>query len=313
LTPEPAHVSDRVPPALVFASPRKLPRAADLQGRVVVLDIAFAAVGLGRGFDKTTGKFITELGPRLARWVDHHDHPLHTRFASDARFVLCNKADHGACPEMITPEIVADTGPVDTIVAHFDLDGLYAAAKWILGGVEPYPGADDDARAVDTRIGEVGPQAQKIDMALRAHWVDDTLKRRIVHYLVRGLPAGIERDAIEEAAADFRRMAEAAAELAKDYEIDRGVAYLEIRRSTPAFDKTELLLLGQQKAEVAVVLEAGNATIAAAFESGLDFVELLEIGGGMPTRVNIPEKRVPDALAKIRDTLAQRRLKGRSD
>ena len=299
-------------PNLVFASPRKLPRATDLAGRVVVLDIAFAAVGLGRGFDKTTGKLITDLGPRLARWVDHHDHPLHARFASDARFVLCNKADHGACTEMITPEIVADTGPIDTIVAHFDLDGLYAAAKWLKGGVEPYPGADDDARAVDTRIGEVGPQAQKIDMALRAHWLDDTLKRRIVHYLVRGLPAGIERDAIEEAAADFRRMAEAAAALAEDFEIDRGVAYLEIRGSAPPFDKTELLLLGQQRAEVAVVVEAGNATIAAHFESGLDFVELLEIGGGMPTRVNIPQKRVPEALDKIRHALAQRRT-ARSD
>lgn len=294
-------------PALVFASPRKLPRATDLQGRVVVLDIAFAAVGLGRGFDKTTGKLITDLGPRLARWVDHHDHPLHARFAADARFVLCNKADHGACPEMITPEMVADTGPIDTIVAHFDLDGLYAAAKWMKGGVEPYPGADDDARAVDTRIGEVGPQARKIDMALRAHWLDDTLKRRIVHYLVRGLPAGIERDAIEEAAADFRRMADAAAELAKDYEIDRGVAYLEVRGSAPPFDKTELLLLGQREADVAVVVEAGNATIAAHFESGLDFVELLEIGGGMPTRVNIPQKRVPDALEKIREAIARRR------
>jgi hypothetical protein len=278
-----------------------------LQGRVVVLDIAFAAVGLGRGFDKTTGKFITDLGPRLARWVDHHDHPLHARFARDSRFVLCNKADHGACPEMITPELVADTGPIDTIVAHFDLDGLYAAAKWLKGGVEPYPGADDDARAVDTRVGDVGPHAQKIDMALRAHWLDDTLKRRIVHWLVRGLQPGIERDAIEAAAADFRRMADAAAELAGSFVVERGVAFIEVRSSAPAYDKTELLLLGQERAEVAVVLEAGNATIAAPFESGLDFVDLLEIGGGMPTRVNIPQKRLPDALERIRRELAKRR------
>ena len=294
-------------PTLVFASPRRLPRASDLQGRVVVLDIAFAAVGLGRGFDKTTGKLINELGPRLARWVDHHDHPLHARFRSDPRFVLCNKADHGACPEMIGPELVADTGPIDTIVTHFDLDGLYAAAKWLKGGVEPYPGADDDARAVDTRIGEVGPEAHRIDMALRAHWTDDTLKRRIVHYLVRGLPAGIERDAIEEAAADFRRMADAAVQLAEGFVVDRGVAFVEVLGSAPPYDKTELLLLGQERAEVAVVLEAGNATIAAPFESGLDFVELLEIGGGMPTRLNNPGKRLPDALERIRETLAKRR------
>ena len=147
-------------PELRFASPRKLPRAGSLDGRVVVLDIAFAAEGLGKGFEKTTGKFIKNLDARLAKWVDHHDHPLHERFASDDRFVLATKAQHGACPEMINPEMVAQTGPVDTVLSHFDLDGLYAAAKWILGGKEPYSGADDDARAIDTRIGEASPDQQ---------------------------------------------------------------------------------------------------------------------------------------------------------
>jgi hypothetical protein len=66
------------------------------------------------------------------------------------------------------------------------------------------------------------------------------------------------------------------------------------------------LLLGQRLAPVAVVVEAGNATIAADFESGLDFVELLDIGGGMPTRVNVPEKRVPESLRRIKDALKKR-------
>ncbi|HET6584569.1 MAG TPA: hypothetical protein VFG69_14000, partial [Nannocystaceae bacterium] len=285
-------------PALVFASPRKLPRAAALSGRVVVLDIAFASTGLGKGFEKTTGAFITQLGGRLARWVDHHDHPLHVEFKKDPRFVLATKAEHGACPEMITPAIVADTGPIDTIVAHFDLDGLYSAAKWILGGQEPYPGADADARAVDTRIGPMSAEAERIDFALRAHWLDETLKLRVVHYLVHGLQPGVERDTIVAAAADFRRMADAAGTLADRFVVDDGIALLEVPSSTPAFDKTELLLLGQRLAPVAVVIEAGNATIAADFESGLDFVELLDIGGGMPTRVNVPEKRVPDAVRR---------------
>ncbi|MBL4689278.1 MAG: hypothetical protein JKY37_32090, partial [Nannocystaceae bacterium] len=101
-------------PELAFASPRKLPRAGSLTGRVVVLDIAFAAVGLGKGFGKTTGKFIDALGGRLAQWVDHHDHPLHARYENDERFVLCTKAEHGACPEMITPALVQRAGPIDT-------------------------------------------------------------------------------------------------------------------------------------------------------------------------------------------------------
>ena len=152
-----------LPPELVFASPRKLPRAADLRGRVVVLDLAFAADGMGGpGFAKITGRFLKELGPRLARWVDHHDHDLHAQYRGDDRFVLHTKAEHGACPEIITPELVAQTGPIDTIVAHFDLDGLYAAAKWILGGREPYPGADADARAVDTRVGIPPPSSSSV-------------------------------------------------------------------------------------------------------------------------------------------------------
>jgi hypothetical protein len=293
-------------PGLVFASPRKLPRAASLPGRVVVLDIAFAAVGLGKGFEKTTGAFITQLGPRLARWVDHHDHPLHVDFRRDRRFVLATKAEHGACPEMITPELVADTGPVETIVCHFDLDGLYAAAKWIKGGVEPYPGADDDARVVDTRIGVASAEANRMDQALRAHWVDETLKLRVVNYLVGGLAPGIERDSIIAAAADFARMAAAAEGLAARFVVEDGIALLEIPSSTPAFDKTELLLMGQRLAPVSIVVEAGNATIAADFESGLDFVALLDIGGGMPTRVNIPGKRVPEAMRTIREALAKR-------
>ena len=272
----------------------------------MVLDIAFAAEGLGKGFEKTTGKFIKDLGPRLAKWVDHHDHPLHAQFVSDDRFVLATKAQHGACPEMIDAEMVAQTGPVDTVLCHFDLDGLYAAAKWLLGGKEPYPGADADARVVDTRIGTATAEAERIDHALRAHWLDDTLKRRVVLYLVWGLKPGVERQAIEEAAADFRRMADAANRLAQTYRVQDGIAYLELTSDAPACDKTELLLLGQQRATVSVVVDNGNATIAAPFESGLDFVALLGLGGGMPTRVNIPKKRLPDAMNVIRAALAQR-------
>lgn len=292
-----------LPPRVVFASPRKLPSPSELPGRVVILDIAFASEGLGKGFKKTTGRFIEQLGPRLARWVDHHDHPAHAQFAGDPRFVLATKAEHGACPEMIDVELVRDTGPIDTILAHFDLDGLYAAAKWLLDGREPYPGADADARAVDTRIGEIGPEATRIDKALRAHYRDEALKQRIIRYLISGLPAGMDREAIGAAAADYDRSAAGAQAIAERFRIEGDIAIVEIPSGAGEFDKTELLLIGQTRAKVAVVVDGGNVSIAAAFDSGLDFVSLLELGGGMPTRVNIPHKRLPDALARIRRVL----------
>jgi hypothetical protein len=289
-------------PHLVFASPRVLPRAEKLVGRVVVLDVAFAAtVGTSISFEQTTLPFITGLGDRLAAWVDHHDHERHAEYAGDRRFVLATKAQHGACPEMVTPELVRTVGPVDTICSHVDLDGLYAAAKWVLAGVEPYRGADDDARAVDTRIGTPGPTATRIDRALRARFRDDQLKRAVVWWLAGGMKPGTHADVIDEAAREFEVRAQGTAALAARYAIKGRVAWVDSGTVAQPFDKTDLLLAGQVKAPVAMVKDSGQLTIAAAFGSGWDFVRLLELGGGMPTRVTVPESRFVEALRRIND------------
>jgi len=81
-----------------FLTPRKLPSADTLAGRVVVLDIGFASEGGGSSFAGVTIPFINGLGSRLAAWVDHHDHERHVDFARDPRFLLCSKAEHGAAP-----------------------------------------------------------------------------------------------------------------------------------------------------------------------------------------------------------------------
>ena len=289
-------------PQLAFGSPRLLPKPERLTGRVVVLDIAFAAtVGSSVSFETVTQPFLTGLGDRLACWVDHHDHERHAEFAGDPRFVLATKAQHGACPEMVTPELVRQVGPIDSILAHVDLDGLYAAAKWILDGTEPYAGADDDARAVDTRIGTPSPRAARIDRALRAKFRDDQLKRAVVQYLVGGMKPGVHDDVIGEGAAEFERREVATRELAKRYTIRGRVAVVDTAGAGGPFDKTDLLLAGQERAAVAIVRDSGMLTIAAPFESGWDFVALFELGGGMPTRVTIPEQRLDTVIQKIND------------
>ena len=53
-----------------------------------------------------------------------------------------------------------------------------------------------------------------------------------------------------------------------------------------------------------MVKDSGQLTIAAAFGSGWDFVRLLELGGGMPTRVTVPESRFVEALRRINDAPA---------
>jgi hypothetical protein len=272
---------------------------------VVVLDLAFASEASGGGFDKVTRPFIDALGPRLVAWVDHHDSSDHARYQGDPRFLLCTKAEHGACPEMVTPELVARVGPVDTIVCHTDFDGLASAAKWMRGGVEPYPGADDDAWAIDTRLRRAGPMGERFDRALRARPHDAGLFGLVVRHLATGLSDPSLWEPVDAAAAELLPIESETRKLAERYvRVDPGVALVDITQATEApgairVDKTQLLLLGQERERVSVVIDRDTVTVAARFDSGLNFLELLGLSGGMPTRVSVPRSRLGDLLKAL--------------
>ena len=284
-------------PRIAYGTPRKLPSARELEGRVVVLDIAFAAETAGSSFEKVTKRFIDGLGPRLAMWIDHHDHLRHAEYASDPRFVLSTKAEHPACPEMVTPERVAMAGPIDTICCHVDFDGLCAAAKWIRGGVEPYEGADADARAIDTRMGVPSERAAMIDRALRGRPRDDGLKGMVVRFLATG-DRGLW-EPIEKAAEHFRVMDTEARRLAKSYQVVKDVAVVDATVRSAPYDKTLLLLLGQERARIAVVHDETTVTCAARFDSGVNLLETFGLEGGMPTRVSVPKKELASVLVRL--------------
>jgi hypothetical protein len=287
-------------PHLAFGTPRKLPKASELVGRVVVLDIAFAADASGASFEKVTKKLIDGLGPRLAMWIDHHDHVLHAKYADDPRFVLATKAEHGACPEMVTPDLVARAGPVDTICCHDDFDGLCSAAKWIRGGLEPYAGADDDARAIDTRLGTPSERALVIDRALRAHPRDDAMKGLVVRFLATGAEDGALFAPIRRAAEDMRAVESETRQLAKRYEVEGELAIVDTRGVRVRYDKTLLLMLGQERARIAVVHDEKTVTAASRFDSGVDLLAILGLEGGMPTRVSLSADRLDEVLARLR-------------
>ncbi len=289
--------------ALAFGTPRKLPNASRLAGRVVVLDIAFAGM-VGGGFDKVTKKLIDGLGDRLAGWIDHHDHERHADFVTDDRFVLATKAEHGACPEMITPDLVKRIGPIDTILCHTDFDGLASAAKWMLGGEEPYPGCDADAHAIDTRIGALSERGRTFDRALRARPRDSKLFQLVVDCLVARMnDPGLFRP-IEEAAREMIPIEKETRRAAQAYRrfTRRGggsVALVDISRGYKNVDKTSLLLLGQQLEQISIVVDEQNVTMAAPFDSGVNFLELLGLDGGMPTRVSVGRKQLDEVLDKL--------------
>ena len=285
---------------LAFASPRKLPKPRELTGTVVVLDIAFASEAGGNGFETSTKVFIESLGPRLRAWVDHHDSVHHPRYKDDSRFLLSTKAEHGACPEMITPEIVARAGHVDTIVCHSDFDGLASCAKWMRGGIEPYPGCDLDARAIDTRMGRPGAHGERMDRALRARPRDHALFGIVVRHLATGLSDASLWTTIDAAGAELAKLEVETRRIAQRYErIEPGIAIVDASTRGGSYDKTLLLLMGQERAAVSIVVDGDVVTFAAAFDSGKNFLDLLGISGGMPTRVSIGRAKLASALVAL--------------
>ena len=288
-------------PHLAYGTPRKLPRPDRLPGRVVVLDVAFAANAGGASYQKTTLPFIERLGDRLAMWIDHHDHERHVDYQDDPRFVLRTKAQHGACPEMVTPERVAAAGPVDTICCHVDFDGLCSAAKWIRAGVEPYEGADDDARAIDTRLGEPSERARVLDRALRARPRDEGLRGLMVRYLADGASDASLYKEFQHAARALGAMEREAKRLSARYEVRQGLAICDATRREGPYDKTELLLIGQRLAPISLVHDETTVTVAARFDSGIDLVKALGLNGGMPTRVSVAAKKLDEVIAVLSD------------
>ena len=298
---------------LAFVTPRKLPKATSIKGRVVVLDVAFASEASGGGFEKITKPFLDGLGPRLAAWVDHHDHAMHAQYNHDPRFVLTTKAEHGACPEMISEELCARVGLVDTIVCHTDFDGLCSAAKWLREGREPYPGADNDARAIDTRMGTPSAIARRFDRAIRARPRDTGLFGIVVRHLAAGLAEKSLWAPIDEAGAELHAIERVTTDLARGFRrIDiakpslsacTSVALVDVTEArkmySTRYDKTMLLLFGQERASIAIVMDGETMTLAAPFDSNIHFLELLGLSGGMPTLVSVQKSRLVEVLTRL--------------
>jgi hypothetical protein len=266
--------------------PANLPPAPE--GRVAVVDVAFAA---GDAFDRVTVPFLEALGDRLAVWVDHHEHPVGwARYRDDPRFVLVPNRDAHACPELITEDLVARAGPVDRVVAHADFDGLLSAVKFLRKGVPPWPGADEDARAVDSpgRGHAVSERARIYVAALDEAAATlrskqrESLRQELVAALVQSpssLPPALEArlkslaSAHEETLAPVEDLARSAREEAK------GVLVVRVPKDLGRPVKKALLSRLEGRAPVGVVVE-GRAVTAATFREDLDLADVPGLGAG---------------------------------
>lgn len=201
---------------------------------------------------------------------------------------------------MIDRALVERIGPIDTIVCHTDFDGLASAAKWMRNGEEPYPGCDDDARAIDTRIGKPSAVADRMDRALRARHHDAGLFGIVVRHLATGLSDASLWGPIDAAGAELIPVEQETRKAARSYErIPPGVALVDVSSGYGKIDKTLLLLLGQERERVSVVVDRDSVSVAARFDSGLNFLELFGLSGGMPTRVSLPRQKLGEMLTAL--------------
>ena len=275
-------------PVVFFATPFRLPEPSELGEAVVVLDLAFCANGPQRSYEQVTFPFIETLGPRLKLWIDHHDHERNADWVNDPRFVLVSREQHPACPELVTPERVLEAGPIDTIVCHHDFDGIASAARFLLGGADPYPGCEVDARAIDSRVGTASARAERFAGALAVRH-DDALRRLVLSALVRGRESEEQAKQIDRAYESYRQRSQRARDLVIQSETIGSILLIDHRGEKQKVDRTVALLEGQKRAPIALFLGGdGRMTLACDATLDLDLCALFDTGGGMKNRITIP-------------------------
>ena len=271
---------------LFVEHPATLPPAPE--GRVAVVDVAFAAAGK---YETATQPFIEALGDRLAIWIDHHEHPLGwAQVRGDPRFLLIPNRDAHACPELVTPEVVQRAGHVDVVLAHADLDGLLSAVKYLRGGTQPWPEADEDARAADSpgRGHTLSARGRQLSLALDEAGstlrskAREELRQQIVAALAGpsgALPAELDARLSKLAAEHSATLEPVEGLAASAREEAAGVLVVRVPKDLGRSVKKALLSRLEERAHVGVVVE-GKAITAATFREQLDLGLVDELPAG---------------------------------
>ncbi len=288
---------------VIFAQPGTVNAklAAELKGRVVVLDLAFDA----RNFTETTQPFIEALGDRLAAWVDHHPHAAWKNYENDPRFHFFPREVAPACPPVITPELMEKVGAFDTIVAHGDFDGVVSAAVAALGGKAPYAEALEDSIIIDARVpGKIASvRAQNYERAMKGDTRDEKGARLAMFKQLTGQSTPEDDELLTQSIKAYEVKEAETNRLVELYEIRGNVAYVDATNSPVDFDLTQLLLVGQHKAEVAVVkfksTQDQSLQLSVAAPAPWNFVQMFGLKGGMPNRVILSADRLDEVIATI--------------
>ena len=171
------------------------------------------------------------------------------------------------------------------------------------GGVEPYPGADDDAWAIDTRLRRAGPCRR----AIRPSAPCPPARRGLFGLVVRHLATGLRTHRLWQWSTPPRPSSCRSKPRPEDRPSATCGFRLALRSSTSPqrssravrIDKTQLLLLGQERETGVVGDRSRHGDRGRAIRQRPQFLEMLGLSGGMPTRVSIPRSRLGELLKAL--------------
>jgi hypothetical protein len=122
----------------------------------------------------------------------------------------------------------------------------------------------------------------------------------VVRALAKGLEDRILWEHIVAAAKELEPIETETHKVSEKYvPLGSHVVGIDVTGHEPAIDKTLLLLLGQEKSKVSLIIDRDTVSVAAAFDSGYNFLQLFGVVGGMPTRISLPKTRLPQILEAL--------------
>ncbi len=218
-----------------------------------------------------TEKFIEQIRDknRLVAWYDHHE----------------------------GWEKVLGTGMGQTFDNGFFIDPMSRSCAELID-----PGNEEeefvawvaDANASDTREGELSERGQLVEQAMKANLSDDSVREAAVRWIVNGCREDSDYEILRLKQAEYQRVQKITEKLVKQYEIHDGVAVVDVRDVSEDYDRTQLLLKGEQMAfsKTAIVLgknpEGEEVITVATMDKQRNLVNLFGLPSGAPFRVSLP-------------------------
>lgn len=214
-----------------------------------------------------TSRFIKKNWERIVEWVDHHQGwskvlGVGMDQTCDNKFNINPQV--GSCAQILNPR-----------------------DEWSYQLVA-------DATAADTRQGQLSERGRFIDEAMKANLSDDSVRESAVRWIVNGCEEDENYQKLQRAQAEYRKVQEETEKLVKRYEIRDGIAVVDVRETREDYDRTQLLLRGEQMAltKTAVLLgknpEGEEIVTVATMDKERNLVNLFGLPSGATFRVSLP-------------------------